>query len=112
MNRVLPFLALLSAVVVGSLFAAPRPAEAPSGIIVDYPSPGSLFPPDIIAPLFQWRDSSAGATVWRVQVHFGEQGPHIDVWSAGEKMQIGELDESLTGYVPPTLTPEQAEAHT
>ena len=30
----------------------------------------------------------------------------------GEKMQIGELDTGLMGYVPPTLSPEQAAAHT
>jgi len=97
---------------VGGLFAAPRPLAAPGTIIIDYPSQGSLFPPDIIAPLFQWRDSSAAATVWRVEVRFGERAPHTDLWSAGEKMKIGETDESLVGYVPPTLTPEQAEAHT
>ncbi len=113
MNRFLVLcLGLASAVMVGGLLAAPRPSATPGGIVIDYPSQGSLFPPDIIPPLFQWRDSSADATVWRVEVHSGERAPHIDLWSAGEKMTIGETDESLVGYVPPTLTPEQAEAHT
>jgi Flp pilus assembly protein TadD len=112
MNRILISLALVSAAVVGSLFAAPRPSAASGAIIVDYPSQGSLFPPDIIAPLFQWRDGAAAAKVWRIEVRFGEQAPRIDLWSAGEKMEIGEVDNSLVGYVPPTLTPEQAEAHT
>ena len=111
MNRVLVF-ALLCTAVVGSLLAAARPSEGHSTIIVDYPTQGSLFPPDLIPPLFQWRDSSAAAKLWRIEVRFGEQAPRVDLWSAGEKMQIGELDSSLVGYVPPTLTPEQAEAHT
>jgi tetratricopeptide (TPR) repeat protein len=112
MNRILFSLTLVSAAVVGSLFAAPRPSAAPGAIVVDYPSQGALFPPDIIAPLFQWRDGSPSATIWRIEVRFGERAPHIALWSAGEKMKIGEVDESLVGYVPPTLTPEQAEAHT
>jgi tetratricopeptide (TPR) repeat protein len=91
-------------------------ATTPTGITVDYPSEGSLFPPDMIPPLFQWRDASSEATVWRVEVQFGEQGaergPRIREWSAGEKMQIGPIDDSLAGYVPPTLNPVQAAAHT
>lgn len=83
-----------------------------TGITVDYPREGSIFPPDIIAPLFQWRDASPDATVWRVEVSFGERGPKIREWSDGAKMQVGAIDNSLAGYVPPTLTPEQSAAHT
>ena len=103
MNRILVFLALLSTAVVGSLLAAARPSAEPGSIVVDYPSQGSLFPPDLIPPLFQWRDSSATAMIWRIEVRFGERAPRVELWSAGEKMQIGELDNSLVGYVPPTL---------
>jgi Flp pilus assembly protein TadD len=112
MNRILVFLALLSTAVAGSLLAAARPSAEPTAILIDYPSQGSLFPPDLIPPLFQWRDGSATATIWRIEVRFGERAPRVELWSAGEKMQIGKLDDSLVGYVPPTLTPEQAEAHT
>ena len=86
---------------------------APAGrITVEYPREGSVFPADIIAPLFQWRDARSDATVWRVEVLFGEKGPKIHEWLRGEKMQLGPVDDSLTGYVPPTLTPEQADSHT
>ena len=112
MNRMRIFLTLLSAVAAVSLLAAARPSPAPGTLVIDYPSPGSVFPPDMIPPLFQWRDSSSSATVWRVEVRFAERAPRVELWSQGEKMQIGELDNSLVGYVPPTLTPEQAEAHT
>lgn len=103
---------LVSAVIAATVIAAVRPAVTPGTIIVDYPSPGSLFPPDIIPPLFQWRDGSAAATVWHIEVRFAEPAPRIALWSDGEKMQVGELDNSLVGFVPPTLTPEQAQAHT
>jgi Flp pilus assembly protein TadD len=82
------------------------------GISVEYPREGSLFPVDMVAPLFQWRDTSPDATVWRVEVIFTERGPKIRQWSSGEKMQVGPVDDSLVGYVPPVLTPEQAESHT
>jgi Flp pilus assembly protein TadD len=32
--------------------------------------------------------------------------------SHGERMRVGDIDESYGGFVPPTLTPEQAAAHT
>ncbi len=83
-----------------------------TGITVDYPREGSLFPVDMIPPLFQWRDAGADAHLWRVEVQFAEHGPKIREWSDGAKMQIGPVDDSLTGFVPPTLNPEQAAAHT
>lgn len=85
---------------------------APGGVTVDYPRQGSLFPPDFVPPLFQWRDAHPAATVWRIEVRFAGHGPHIRVWSDGAKMQVGPVDTSLAGYVPPTLTPEQEQAHT
>jgi hypothetical protein len=113
MNQFLLWIALLGTAVGGGYFATDAPPPGlPATIIVDYPSQGSIFPPDIIPPLFQWRDSAPNAAIWHIEVRFGERAPQIDVWSSGEKMQVGELDNSLVGYVPPTLNPEQAEAHT
>ncbi len=96
---------------VGGLRAG-GPATAVSPIIVDYPRQGSLFPPDIVAPLFQWRDANDGATAWKIEVMFADRSHGAQMWSQGEKMQLAEMDTSLTGYVPPTLTPEQQAAHT
>lgn len=81
-------------------------------IAVDYPEEGSVFPPDFAPPLFQWLDPNAEATVWRIEVKFAERGPHIREWSDGPRMKVGPLDNRLVGYVPPTLTPEQAASHT
>lgn len=83
----------------------------PPAILIDVPTNNTIYPPDIIPPQFAWRDDSP-ATVWRIEVAFGEKGRPIQAWSAGEKMKIGPLDETLQGYVPPTLTTEQAADHT
>jgi len=92
--------------------ASPRSGPSASAIVVDYPSEGSLFPPDMIAPLFQWRDGDAAVTAWRIEVMFADRSRTLQLWSSGEKLQLGEMDTSLTGYVPPTLTEEQKAAHT
>src|SRR6476659_2566012 len=113
MRRVLVFSAIVGACVIGGRFVIPVRASAPTAsITVDYPSQGSLFPPDIIAPLFQWRDTAEKATIWRIEVHFAEDAPKVELWSEGEAFHIRELDTSLVGFVQPTLTAEQAAAHT
>ena len=113
MRRVLLFSAIVGVCIIGGHFVIPVRASAPSATItVDYPSQGSLFPPDIIAPLFQWRDTSEKATIWRIEVHFAEDAPKVELWSEGEKFHIRELDMNLVGFVPPALTPEQEASHT
>ena len=82
------------------------------GLNIDVPLNGAIYPPDIIPPQFQWRDDNPAATIWRIEILFGEHAKTIRIWSNGEKMQLGPLDQSLQGYVPPTLTPEEAVAHT
>jgi tetratricopeptide (TPR) repeat protein len=102
-----------AALAVGLYASSPKPASPTvNSIIVDYPSEGSLFPPDIIAPTFQWRDAEPTATVWRIEITFAEKGHEIQLWSQGEKMKLRALDTSIEGYVMPTLTPEQEAAHT
>jgi tetratricopeptide (TPR) repeat protein len=85
---------------------------ATQAITIDIPENGTIYPPDLIPPQFAWRDNNFGVTAWRIEIFFGEKVRPIQVWSAGEKMQIGPVDESLKGYIPPTLTPEQAADHT
>ena len=82
-----------------------------AGLNLDVPLNGTIYPPDNIAPQFQWRDDNLTATIWRIEIIFGDQAKPIRLWSSGDKMHIGPLDESLKGYVPPTLTPEEAIAH-
>jgi len=81
-------------------------------IIIDIPVNGTIYPPDLTPPQFAWRDNNPAATVWRIEILFDEKARPIQIWSTGEKMQIGPVDETLIGYVPPTLTPEQSASHT
>ncbi len=66
-------LVVVAAAVLAVGLYASGPAPSVSAIIVDYPSEGSLFPPDIIAPTFQWRDAETAATSWRIDVTFADR---------------------------------------
>ena len=95
---------------------AGSPAGATAAITVDYPQAGSIFPPELPAPTFLWRDP-AGKEVqwWRVDIEFsGSHAAPIQVKTKGEGMRIGEIDPCCLSETnePPKLTPEQAAAHT
>ena len=99
------------ALLFGACTLVAQPPAAP--ITIDYPSQGSIFPPDIAAPTFLWRDAAAGATVWLIEITFSDHSRTVKVQSRGERMPVGEIDErcAKAGAVPPTLTPLEAEAH-
>jgi len=89
-------------------------AQPPASITIDYPADESIFPPDIVAPTFLWRDPEKRATAWRIDVTFADGSAAIQVRSSGERMRVGEIDErciSETNKLP-ELTPEQAQART
>jgi tetratricopeptide (TPR) repeat protein len=100
----------------GRLVVADATAAAGGGgaIVVDYPAEGSIFPPDMEAPTFLWRDPATKAATWRVEVTFADGSSALEATSAGEPMRLGELDPRAIGPTnePPKLTPEQAAAHT
>jgi len=88
--------------------------EPVASIMVDYPAEESIFPPDMVAPTFLWRDPDKRAGTWRIDVTFDDGSAGVQVRSAGKPLQIGEIDErciSETNKLP-ELTPQQAEAHT
>lgn len=89
------------------------PARQPAQITIDYPAEGSIFPPDISAPTFLWRDAGESATVWRIDVAFSDGSAGIQVKSAGERMRVGEIELhcAKAGAETPKLTPQQAAAH-
>ena len=89
-----------------------RPAK--SKITVDYPQEGAIFPPDMAAPTFLWRDAEASARSWHIDVSFADHGKAIHLTSPGEGMKIGAIDPLCvsTANKPPFLTAEQAAAHT
>jgi tetratricopeptide (TPR) repeat protein len=83
-------------------------------IAVDYPLNGSVFPPDMAAPTFLWRDPSPTAASWQIDISFANGSASLHVSAKGEPMRVGEIDKrciSNTNKLP-ELTPEQAAAHT
>ena len=93
-----------------SLAASPETAS----ITIDYPQDGSIFPPDILPPIFIWRDADASAKSWRIAITFADGSKSIHANSHGEPIQIGKIDPRCVSEnnKPPSLTPEQAAAHT
>src|SRR5580658_7583445 len=93
-----------------SLAASPETAS----ITIDYPQDGSIFPPDILPPTFIWRDADASAKSWRIVITFADGSKPIHATSHGEPIQIGKIDPRCVSdnNKPPSLTPEQAAAHT
>ena len=83
-------------------------------IAVDYPEDGSIFPPEIIPPTFLWRDVSASASVWTIDVAFTDGAAGIRAQSAGERLRLGEIDPRCVSAnnALPKLTPQQAAART
>jgi len=90
-------------------------AKSDNGSIsIDYSEGGSIFPPEITLPTFIWRDLESSAKTWSVRTAFADGLSSIHFHSLGEPMKIGEIDKrciSSTNQLP-SLTPEQAAAHT
>jgi tetratricopeptide (TPR) repeat protein len=89
-------------------------AAAGGAITIDYPQDGSIFPAEITPPTFIWHDADASSTSWRIDVAFTDGAKPLRIESRGEAMKIGAIDPrcvSDTNQLP-SLTPEQASAHT
>jgi hypothetical protein len=88
-------------------------ASASSKITIDYPLDGSVFPPEITAPTFLWRDESNAAKRWIVEVSFGDHAGGIRLEVPGEPMKVGEIDPQVaSGDDLTQLTPQQASTRT
>jgi tetratricopeptide (TPR) repeat protein len=83
-------------------------------ITIDYPLNGSVFPPDMAPPTFQWRDTAPNADSWQIEISFADGSAPLLVSSKGEPIRIGAIDPRAVADTnkPPELTPEQAAAHT
>ena len=71
-----PYTALLAA----AQTSAPGKGTPPSStalqlITVDYPEAGSIFPPDMAAPTFLWRDAAEEATTWQIDIALADASP-------------------------------------
>src|ERR1035437_2144862 len=112
----MPLMKRVAAVVFSAGLAwAARPDAAPlSRVTVDYPEEGSVFPPEITAPTFLWRDAAENARAWLIEVTFADGSPAIRVQSPGERLRIGEIDPRCVSSSNelPRLTPQQAAGRT
>jgi Tol biopolymer transport system component len=54
---------------VDRVHAAAQKCKSASGLVVSYPYEGTLFPPDIIAPQFEWNDLESGSDRWLIAMH-------------------------------------------
>src|ERR1035437_5985778 len=98
----------------GLAWAAHPDGAVLSRVTIDYPEEGAVFPPEITAPTFLWRDAADNARAWLVDVTFADGSPAIRVQSPGERLRIGEIDPRCVSSTnePPRLTPQQAAART
>jgi Flp pilus assembly protein TadD len=85
-------------------------ASQPAQIAIDYPLNGSVFPPEITAPTFLWRDPSDAAKRWVVEVSFADHAQGIRIEAAGEPYQMNKLDPQAGPGI--ELTPEQKATRT
>ena len=117
-RHILAVIALAGAVQVATRLTAQQPvppgrrvAPLPTGarIAIDYPSDEMIFPPDMTAPTFAWRDPDAGAAGWAIQIVFSDGSPPLEVKTAGEPVRIGEIDDRCTATTNqrPAFTEEQ-----
>ena len=56
-----------------------------------YPPEGAVFPPDISAPTFVWREDGETAVSWQVEVRFAD-GSAQRYKARGDKLEVGEID--------------------
>jgi Flp pilus assembly protein TadD len=74
---------------------------------------GSVFPPEITPPTFLWRDASANAKSWVVEVSFADHSREIRIAVPGEHMRLGEIDtQAVSDDQLLQLTPQQADTRT
>jgi hypothetical protein len=85
-------------------------SQLPETVTIDYPLNGSVFPPEITAPMFLWHDAAGAAKRWVVEISFGTAAGAIRIDCPGEYLQMGEIDAKAGPAG--ELTPEQASTRT
>ena len=95
-----------------SLASADRPDHAVETITVDYPAEGSIFPPEIVAPMFLWHDPADEADRWLIEVSFADTPGRIHVLAPGGPRPPDTIDERCIASTNEVyrLTPYQASA--
>jgi hypothetical protein len=74
------------------LLAVLLASSALAPIHIEYPAPGAMFPPEITAPTFLWRDGTKTANAWRVDISFHDGSLALHVSAKGERLRVGPID--------------------
>jgi tetratricopeptide (TPR) repeat protein len=79
-------------------------------ITIDYPPASAVLPRELPSLTFRWRDTANPVALWRIVIAFADGSPEIDATTAGDRMQVGEIDRLCIAPLNelPTLTPEEA----
>lgn len=96
MRRALSIVSGLAAAVLAAVLWQERPWQAEAAIEVVYPSDGSVFPPDLVAPTFLWRDNDSPANHWKLELGGVPGSAPLQFECAGEPPPPGEIDSRCT----------------
>jgi Flp pilus assembly protein TadD len=90
----------------------PQTSRQTASITVDYPPEEAVFPPEITAPMFLWRDSSQASASWLIELSFSDGLDDIRLETSGERLRTGEIDPRCVAETNqmPSLTPLEASA--
>ncbi len=68
------------------------PSEPSGRLEITYPLDETLFPPEIVAPTFVWKDETEGVAQWRVLLRFGPPGEVLRFSTAEPRWRPSEQD--------------------
>ena len=63
---------------VASILAAYRDSTQYSQLTIEYPLDETLFPPEIVAPKFRWKDYNSRSDTWLVTIEFQDGNKRIN----------------------------------
>ena len=63
---------------VEDILAAYQESANYSGLTIEYPLDGTLFPPEIVPPTFRWKDDNADCDRWLVTIEFEDDAGRIN----------------------------------
>ena len=78
--------------VIRSLVEAGRAADNLDRLTIDYPLDESIFPPEIIAPVFLWSDDSEKVDTWLIDIALKNDTAHIYVLAPDNPLPPPEID--------------------
>lgn len=95
-----------------AVLQAASEADSPAALTIDYPGEATIFPPEIVPPVFLWHEPTEQADTWLIDISFSDRSGHIAILSPGSPPPSGRVDPDCMAptneiYKP---TPYQASA--